>query len=102
MGYTQSSDRMKEDFFRSYMNGTMFTTRDPDNDGSLGNCVSDLYRGGWWYFSCGYFSPNGNYEGDVTPTKTGIHVRFIDTEISSYADTKAVKSVVIIIRTRGE
>ena len=77
----------------------MFTTRDRDNDVFDGaNCASDYFSGGWWYRNCGLLSLNGNYEGDVTPTVTGLHVRYIDTEINSFVDTKAVQSVEMIIR----
>ena len=63
----------------------MFTTRDRDDDrrNSI-NCAADVHRGGWWYYGCTYINLNGNYEGDVTPTKTGILVRYIDTTDNSY------------------
>ena len=103
-GFSQSSDRIKQSLFRSEVNGMMFTTRDRDNDRFAGgvNCASYSFRGGWWYYSCGYINFNGNYEGDVTPTKTGIVVRYIDTTDSDYSATKAVKSVEMILRTRVE
>ena len=101
-GYSQSSDRVKDSVFTIYNNNMMFTTRDRDNDLHDINCASDHHRGGWWYARCGRFSLNGNYEGDVTPTVTGILVYYIDTESNRYDDTKAVKSVEMIIRTRVE
>ena len=81
----------------------MFTTRDRDNDRhGVMNCASDLKRGGWWYSSCGRINLNGNYEGDVTPTETGIIVLTIDTESYLHNDTKAVKSVEMVTRSRVE
>ena len=102
-GYSQSSDRVKRELFRSDYSGTMFTTRDRDNDPLPINCASHIFRGGWWYgMYCGRINPNGNYEGDVTPTYTGILVRFIDT-ISGYPSaTKAVKTLEMIIRAHVE
>ena len=100
-GESQTSDRLKNRVFPDIYNGMMFTTRDRDNDlRGDGNCASDLYRGGWWYGNCAYINPNGNYEGDVTPTHTGILVLYIDTRDGHYAFTKAVRSVEMIIRTR--
>ena len=101
-GYSQSSDRVTNPLFPSYNNGMMFSTRDRDNDKHRGNCASDLLRGGWWYRSCTWISLNGDYEGDVTPTDTGILVKYIDTRSHGPAATKAVKSVEMIIRTRVE
>ena len=100
--YSQSSDRMKREVFRSGDNNMMFTTHDRDNDLSDDiNCASDYNRGGWWYKSCTYINLNGNYEGDITPpTLTGIQVRYIDTRSGAIAASKAVKSVEMIIRTR--
>ena len=101
-GYSQSADRMKYTSFSTSNNGTMFTTRDRENDIWYGgNCASDSHRGGWWFSNCGGFNLNGNYEGDVTPpTRTGIVMLYIDTTSRSYADNKAVKSVEMILRTR--
>ena len=103
-GFSQSSDRLKNTGFVSWHNGTMFTTRDRDNDGwGNGNCASDWCSGGWWYYGCAAISLNGNYEGDVTrPTYTGIFVYYIDTIYSGAIYSKAVKSVEMIIRTRVE
>ena len=102
-GYSQSSDRVKGEIFRSSYNGLMFTTRDRDNDGHRGiNCASDRHRGGWWYIACTSTNLNGDYEGDVTPTDTGIFVRYIDTTSFSVSASKAVKSVEMIIRTHVE
>ena len=80
----------------------MFSTRDRDNDLRINNCASDLYRGGWWYKHCAFINLNGNYEGDVIPTVTGISVKYIDTTSPSIARTKAVKSAEMIIRARVE
>ena len=100
-GYSQSSDRVKYTAFPCHYNGMMFTTRDRDNDRwSTGNCASENRRGGWWYHNCARINPNGNYEGDVTPTLTGIFVLYIDTTDTRTPDTKAVKSVEMILRTR--
>ena len=102
-GYSQSSDRVKFSPFLSQYNGMMFTTQDRDNDISLyNNCASDSNRGGWWYVGCGPTSLNGHYEGDVTPAQTGIYVAKIDSPSSYLHDTKAIKSVEMIIRTRVE
>ena len=104
-GESQSSDRIKRTIFYSGTQDAMFTTRDRDNDiWDDNNCASDQNRGGWrygmWYGYCTYINLNGDYEGDVTPTLTGILVRFIDTTSSYSSATKAVKSVEMIIRTR--
>ena len=101
-GYSQSSDRVKQSPFTNWYNGMMFTTRDRDNDRIAGNCASDQCRGGWWYRACAVINLNGNYEGDVTPTFTGIYVWFIETTTPDISTTKAVKSVEMIIRTRVE
>ena len=102
-GYSQSSDRVQTGIFPDSYSGNMFTTRDRDNDRKSINCASDYHRGGWWYNVCGRISPNGNYEGDVTPpTSTGIVVKFIDTDSASISATKAVTSVKMTIRTRVE
>ena len=100
-GYSQSSDRMKGTSFSTLNNGMMFSTRDRENDiWGGGKCVPDAYRGGWWYSNCGRFNLNGNYEGDVTPTYAGIVVWYIDNASTTMSETKAVKSVEMIIRTR--
>ena len=103
-GFSQSSDRVRRSAFPSYQNGMMFTTRDRDNDMiSRMNCASDLLRGGWWYsMYCTPINLNGNYEGNVAPTDTGILVLYIDTTSGYTIDTKAVKSVEMIIRPRVE
>ena len=101
-GYSQSSDRVQDEIFHSRYNGMMFTTRDRDNDLKSTNCASDFHRGGWWYYACASINLNGNYEGDVTPTNTGILVRYIDTTSGRASASKAVKSTEMIIRTRVE
>ena len=101
--YSQSSDRVKDSMFTDYHNGMMFTTRDRDNDIATNiNCASDINRGGWWYNNCAHINLNGNYEGNVTSTVTGIIVRYIHTRDIHSAASKAVKSVEMIIRTRVE
>ena len=100
-GYSQSSDRVKCNNFRDDYNGMMFSTRDRDNDRSAGNCASDYYRGGWWYNMCTRINLNGDYEGDIDrPAQRGILLWCIDTPSYNYYDTKAVKSVEMIIRSR--
>ena len=100
-GESQSSDRITRTVFYSGNQNAMFTTRDRDNDGlDDNNCASDFHRGGWWYGQCTHINLNGNYEGDVTPTYTGIFVMFIDTTSGGPAASKPVKSVEMIIRTR--
>ena len=102
-GYSQSSDRVKDTLFSSSYSGMMFTTRDRDNDRhSAVNCASDQHRGGWWYNDCALINLNGNYEGDVTPTATGILMWYIDTTSTGSSSSKAVRSVEMIIRTRVE
>ena len=100
--FSQSSDRVKDSVLGSWHNGMMFTTRDRDNDLSGINCASDSRRGGWWYNACAHINLNGNYEGDRPPTRTGIIVNYIDTTSSTPFNSKAVKSVEMIIRTRAE
>ena len=36
-----------------------FSTRDNDNDKAGHNCATSQNRGGFWYYNCGYFFPNG-------------------------------------------
>ena len=101
--YTHSSDRVNFQLFNTNYDGLMFTTRDRDNDlRNNANCASGPRNGGWWYHGCGHVNLNGNYEGDVTPTGTGILVMYIDTTSGSISDTKAVQSVEMILRTRVE
>ena len=99
-GYSHSSDRVRDSLFPSSYNGMMFTTRDRDNDLDHVNCASEYLRGGWWHKRCARVNPNGNYEGNVTPSLTGIIVSYVDTESYSVDDTKAVDTVEMIIRTR--
>ena len=102
-GYSQSSDRVTTPPFTNQSNGMMFTTQDRDNDLCGNNCASDNYRGGWWYDCCGSISLNGNYEGDVTPTYTGILVHDIDTTSGSgFSHSKAIEAVEMIIRNHVE
>ena len=101
-GYSQSSTRLKRDLFPVELAGTMFTTRDRNNDLSGENCTSDYQRGGWWHRGCGSNNLNGNYEGNVIPTATGILVKYIDTTDDNFNATKAVSYVEMIIRTRVE
>ena len=102
-GFSTSSGRLRNDpFMMDY--GSMFTTRDRDNDrfesGSK-NCATTDNRGGWWYGGCGGFSLNGRYEGNVrNPTWTGIIMRFIDT--SGYTPITAIKSTEMRIRSRNQ
>ena len=98
--FSQSSDRVKDSILGSAHNGMMFSTRDRDNDIWNRNCASDRYRGGWWYNDCARINLNGDYEGNVTPTYTGIVVENIDTTTRGPSASKAVKSVEMIIRTR--
>ena len=102
-GYSQSSDRILDEIFPSDQSSMMFTTRDRDNDmDTITNCAADFCRGGWWYHSCTLINLNGDYEGDVIPTVTGILVMYIDTLSVDIVHSKAVKSVEMIIRTRVE
>ena len=106
-GYSLSTTRVRNTHFRDSFSGAMFTTRDRENDlWSRGNCASDMYSGGWWYpelyVNCGPIGLNGHYEGDVPPTRTGVFMIFIDTASRTLSDSKAIKSVEIIIRTRVE
>ena len=99
--FTYSSNRVNFQLFNTNYDGLMFTTRDRDHDlRDNANCASDMRRGGWWYHGCGHVNLNGNYEGHVTPTGTGILVMYIDTTSASIEDTKAVRSVEMILRTR--
>ena len=102
-GHSRSSNRLTRDLFPYSMSSTKFTTKDRDNDAFVdGNCASDFQRGGWWFKNCGRVNLNGNYEGDVTPTATGIIVPYIDTTDNSFNSSLAVRSVEMIVRTRVE
>ena len=101
-GYSQSSDRVKLPIFSSKYNDMMFTTRDRDNDLRHDNCASDYLSGGWWYNRCTRINPNGNYEGDVTPSARGMFVLYIEATTIYRGHTKAVRSIEMIIRTRVE
>jgi ficolin len=41
-------------------NGYDLSTKDRDNDMSLGNCAV-MYTGGWWYHKCHHSNLNGTY-----------------------------------------
>ena len=102
-GYSHTSDRVKREVLTGYDNYNQFSTRDRDNDRmSNKDCAGEYCRGGWWYGGCTYINPNVNYEGDVTPTNTGINVWYIDDSRGSTQYSKAVKSIEMIIRTRVE
>ncbi|XP_022810346.1 techylectin-5B-like, partial [Stylophora pistillata] len=40
--------------------GYSFTTKDQDNDSAHPNCA-EIYKGGWWYYSCYMSNLNGVY-----------------------------------------
>ncbi|XP_078329267.1 fibrinogen-like protein A isoform X1 [Crassostrea virginica] len=46
----------------SYHSGSMFSTRDQDNDYRSDHC-SQYYHGAWWYYSCHLSNLNGKYMG---------------------------------------
>ena len=47
-----------------YKNGTLFTTKDRDNDRMVFSCAYSK-RGAWWYdWTCGLSNLNGRYLGD--------------------------------------
>ncbi|XP_059514471.1 ficolin-2-like [Myotis daubentonii] len=43
-------------------NGTLFSTKDRDNDGASSNCA-EIYQGAWWFYSCYWSHLNGRYIG---------------------------------------
>ena len=43
-------------------NNMNFTTRDRDNDLTIGSNCASSFKGGWWYNQCAYTSPNGPHE----------------------------------------
>ena len=69
-GYTGNAGR---ESFRLWQNHQQFTTVDRDNDAlSSGNCAAQY--GGFWWFRCGAFTPNGRYScTSSVPTWTGLH-----------------------------
>ena len=100
-GFSTLSDRLKNDPFRMVY-GSMFTTRDRDNDQNRhNNCATTHQRGGWWYRDCPILNLNGNYEGNVAnPTWKGIVMRYIDT--SEPTPIRAIKSTEMRIRSRNQ
>ena len=53
-------------------NGFAFSTKDRDNDMSLGNCAI-AYKGAWWYTKCHSSNLNGAYlNGQHTSYADGI------------------------------
>ena len=100
-GFSTSSNRLKDDPFKMVY-GSMFTTRDRDNDQNRHeNCATTRQRGGWWYRDCPILNLNGHYEGDdPNPTWTGIVMRYIDT--SGSTPIRAIKSTEMRIRSRNQ
>ena len=88
-GHSTSSNLLTANPF---VNGSMFTTKDRDNDQKESwNCASDIFSGGWWYSRCGCLNLNGNYEGDVDePTRTGIIMCYIGTTSGNIEDLKTI------------
>ncbi|XP_059514478.1 ficolin-2-like [Myotis daubentonii] len=43
-------------------NGTLFSTKDQDNDRVASNCA-ESYQGAWWYYDCHVSNLNGRYLG---------------------------------------
>uniref|UniRef100_A0A1I8HZN8 Fibrinogen C-terminal domain-containing protein n=1 Tax=Macrostomum lignano TaxID=282301 RepID=A0A1I8HZN8_9PLAT len=43
-----------------FLNGSMFSTMDRDQDAGTQNCAIS-YHGAWWYANCHCFNPNGKY-----------------------------------------
>ena len=55
--------------------GKMFSTKDKDNDNSVGNCA-EFKQGAWWYDNCNDSNLNGFYHTDnPTTNRTGISWR---------------------------
>ena len=73
-GYTGNAGG---DSFGAYQNGQQFTTIDRDNDArSSGNCAAIRGGAGFWWGSCGRFSPNGGYyHGGRSPHREGLYWR---------------------------
>ena len=50
-----------------------FSTKDADNDVSIGDCAS-MYQGAWWYNTCHFSNLNGHYfhEDETAGLATGV------------------------------
>lgn len=77
-----------------YHNNMTFSTPDQDNDGYSGNCAN-YYRSGWWFDSCYYANPNGQY---TDSEKNGTKYIVWHHWENSYMSLKAIQ---LMIRPRA-
>ena len=62
-------------------NGMQFSTEDRDNDQSSGNCAT-LWKGAWWYKSCGHSNLNGLYRSGLSGVQGVWWHHFLNDNIS--------------------
>ena len=58
--------------FMAHNNNRYFSTKDRDNDANSGNCAG-VWKGGWWWSSCGHTNPNGLHSSSNTFHRPSAH-----------------------------
>ncbi|XP_037049172.1 ryncolin-1-like [Bradysia coprophila] len=82
-------------------NGSMFTTKDSDNDEHTNNCSADMAKGGWWYKKCYGSNLNGVWmseakalatEGTQTTSNvSGLTWRYVFGNLNTFYSLKSVE-----------